>query len=97
MVRAGGFISDKPASAADSLQAAYFRGLLADERVLVAARLHKERAALEALRAADDDSLLLRRAERGVRATESEHRDLDRLIDDLDRRFAAWRFEGSES
>lgn len=94
MVRSGGLIRDKSASEADALQAAYFRGLLSDERVIVAARLKKERARLAALRAANDDPFLLRHAELGVEATEAEHRDLDRLIDDLDRRFMVWKAEG---
>lgn len=88
MIRAGGVTRDRSASDADALQAAYFRGLLADERVIVAARLAKERARLATLRAADDDPFLLRHAELEVDAAEAEHRHLDRLINDLDRRFA---------
>ena len=71
--------SDGAAPAFDSLQAAYFRGVLADRRALTAAEYAKT------------DSLAITRLRREIRQYEAGHRSPDRMIEALDRRFARHR------
>lgn len=85
------------ADAADASQAAYFRGVLADEREQVAASLARSRARLRA--GAEREKVVglrtMARLRTEVRALEAGQRDLDRLIAALDRRFSAlWVREG---
>ncbi|HYZ68888.1 MAG TPA: hypothetical protein VE666_13990 [Mycobacterium sp.] len=85
------------ADAGDALQAAYYRGVLADEREQVAVNLTHSRARLRAC--ADREKVVglraMARLRADVRALENRHRDLDRLIAALDRRFATvWAREG---
>jgi hypothetical protein len=85
------------ADAADASQAAYFRGVLADEREQVADNLARRRARLRAC--AEREKVVgfrtMARLRAEVRALETSHRDLDRLISALDRRFATlWAREG---
>jgi len=78
--------SEKQAS--DSLQAAYFRGALADQRALVAAEIVRQNRTLNGL-STRSDALAISLLRRDIRANEAECRDLDRMIAALDRRFAA--------
>lgn len=78
---------DALAQASDSLQAAYFRGALADQRVLLAADIANQVRKLDFL-STKTDSLAISRLRRRIRASEAEHRDLDRMIAALDRRFS---------
>ena len=73
---------------ADAMQAAYFRGCLADEREEVAAHAAKQRAEM-ASRLQTDRLSSMRRMQAQVRSLEAELRYLDGLIAKLDRRFAA--------
>jgi len=85
------------ASAADASQAAYFRGVLIEERMRVCDDLVRSRARLQeyvdgahvvGLRA-------MARIRSHVRELEAKQREVDRLIAALDRRFAAvWSGEG---
>jgi hypothetical protein len=70
------------------MQAAYFRGCLADERELVAAHAAKQRAEMASRLQAHRLSSM-RRMQAQVRSLEAELRYLDGLIAKLDRRFAA--------
>jgi len=71
----------------DSLQAAYFRGALADQRALLAAEIVTQTRKLSFL-STKADSLAISRLRRQLRASEAQHRDLDRMIEALDRRFS---------
>lgn len=73
---------------ADAMQAAYFRGCLADEREEVAAHAAKQRAEMASRLQADHLSSM-KRMRAQVRSLEAELRYLDGLIAKLDRRFAA--------
>jgi hypothetical protein len=81
-------IDDTETRAFDSLQAAYFRGAMADQRALIAAELIRQNRKLNAL-STRTDALLISRLRREIRANEAECRDLDRMIGALDRRFGA--------
>jgi hypothetical protein len=72
--------------ASDSLQAAYFRGALADRRVLVAAEIVRQTRTMNGL-STKTDALAISRLRRDIRANDAECRDLDRMIAALDRRF----------
>jgi len=72
----------------DSLQAAYFRGALADQRVLITAEIVRQTRILNGL-STRSDALAISLLRRDIRANEAECRDLDRMIAALDRRFAA--------
>lgn len=86
-------VDEDETRASDSLQAAYFRGALADQRVLVAAELMRQNRKLNAL-STRTDALLISTLRREIRANEAESRDLDRMIEALDRRFdARWSSE----
>jgi hypothetical protein len=79
------------ARAADVSQAAYFRGVLADERETATTELAHAR---ERLRAVTEGNQVvgfrgMTRARSRVRELEHQLRELDRLISALDRRFAA--------
>ena len=76
---------DVGAEASDSLQAAYFRGALADQRALLAAEIAKQTRNLGCL-SSRTDSLAISRLRRQIRANEAAHRDLDRMIAAIDRR-----------
>lgn len=73
--------------ASDSLQAAYFRGALADQRALVAAEIARQTRTLNGL-STRSDALAISALRRDIHANEVECRDLDRMIAALDRRFA---------
>ncbi len=79
--------------AADASQAAYFRGLLADQREETMSELARSRARLRD-RTAGEQVIGLRamaRMRSDVREFEAKKRELDRLIGALDRRFSALR------
>jgi hypothetical protein len=85
------------ARAADASQAAYFRGVLADERVQVISNLTRTRMRLRACLEGERVVGLraMARLRSAVRAFEAKQRDLDYLIAALDRRFSAqWAREG---
>ena len=79
---------DAAARASDSLQAAYFRGALADYRAVVAAKLTRQAAKLNAM-SGKADSVAISRMRRQIRENEAEYRNLDSMIDAIDRRFSA--------
>jgi hypothetical protein len=81
---------DGDARASDSLQAAYFRGALADQRALLAAEIAEKTRKLACL-STTTDSLAISRLRRQIRVDESEQRELDRMIAAIDRRFSANR------
>jgi hypothetical protein len=86
-----------PARAADASQAAYFRGVLADERRQVAADLLRRRVHLRACVEGDKVVGLrtMARLRSEIRTLEARQRHLDRLITALDRRFATrWAKRG---
>jgi hypothetical protein len=86
-----------PARAADASQAAYFRGILADERQQVAGDLLRSRVQLRACVEGDKvvGLRIMARLRSEIRTLEAKQRDLDRLITALDRRFAPpWASEG---
>jgi hypothetical protein len=80
---------DVGAHASDSLQAAYFRGALADQRALLAADIAMQTRKLGML-STKTDSLAISRLRRQIRANEAQHRDLDRMIAAIDRRFSQY-------
>ncbi|HJT95246.1 MAG TPA: hypothetical protein VJ777_25490, partial [Mycobacterium sp.] len=81
---------DAQVLASDSLQAAYFRGALADQRALVGAEIARQTRTMSFL-STKTDSLAITRLRRQIRARENEQYDLDRMIAAIDRRFStAW-------
>jgi hypothetical protein len=87
-------VSDAAAGVADSLQAEYFRGLLADERAVVAEMLMQSRARL-ARRLAAGELRGISRSRQEIRLKEADLRHLDRMVDALDGRFAGrWTASG---
>ncbi|TPG35753.1 hypothetical protein [Mycolicibacterium hodleri] len=85
---AAGVDDDDSSMAADAMQAAYFRGTLADERELIAAHAQKHRDEV-ARRIAAGMMSGIPHLRSQVRSHEAELRYLDGLIAKLDRRFAA--------
>ncbi len=79
--------TDAPAHDSDSLQAAYFRAALAEHRALVAAEIARHTDALNAL-TTRSDAVAVSRLRREIRAGEAERRELDRMIEAIDRRYA---------
>jgi hypothetical protein len=79
------------AQGSDSLQAAYFRGALADQRVLLAAHIDRQNRKLQVMTAAGANAMARTRLRRQVRENEAEIRQLDRMIEAIDRRFSASR------
>ncbi|AGB26812.1 hypothetical protein Mycsm_06693 (plasmid) [Mycobacterium sp. JS623] len=77
------------AQGSDSLQAAYFRGALADQRALIAAHMARQSSKLQSMTAAGANELAITRLRRQVRENEAEIRQLDRMIGAIDRRFSA--------
>jgi hypothetical protein len=87
----------KATRAADASQAAYFRGVLADEREQVADTLVRSRKRLRAC--VEGEKVIglraMARMRSDIRALEARHRELDRLIAGLDHRFSSlWALEG---
>jgi hypothetical protein len=72
------------------MQAVYYRGVLADQLVVLAAELAKAHKML-ARRLEHGDLFAINRTQREIRSMEASYRDLDRLISALDRRFGARR------
>jgi hypothetical protein len=77
------------AHASDSLQAEYFRGALVDQRALLAAEIAVQTRKLGFL-STKTDSLAISRLRRQIRTNEAQHRDLDRMIASIDRRFSQY-------
>jgi hypothetical protein len=77
--------------AADASQAAYFRGLLADQREETVSDLERSRTRLRECMAGDQVVGLraMARMRFDVRELEAKTSELDRLIAGLDRRFSA--------
>lgn len=85
------------ARAADASQAAYFRGLLADQREDTSSHLARSHDRLRDSMAGEQVAGLraMARMRSDVRELETKKRELDRLIAALDRRFAAlWSQRG---
>jgi hypothetical protein len=83
--------------AADASQAAYFRGLLADQREDTVSQLERSRARLRECMQAEQVVGLrtMARMRFDVRELEAKKRELDRLMAALDRRFSAlWSRRG---
>jgi hypothetical protein len=82
--------------AADASQAAYFRGLLADQREETVSDLERSRARLRECMEGEQVGLrAMARMRFDVRELEAKKRELDRLIAALDRRFSArWSRRG---
>ena len=80
---------DDGAEVSDSLQAAYFRGALADQRALLGAEIATQTRKLGFL-STKTDSLAISRLRRQIRANEAQHRDLDRMIEAIDHRFSRY-------
>ncbi len=74
--------------ASDSLQAAYFRRELAEQRALVAAEIDRQTRRLNGL-STRTDALAISALRRNIRSNELECRELDRMIAALDRRFSS--------
>jgi len=83
-------VGDTSARAADLKQAVYYRGVLADQRAVLAAELAKAHKRLS-WRLEHADLFAIKRTQCEIRAKEASYRDLDRLISALDRRFGARR------
>lgn len=79
--------NDTPTRASDSLRAAYFRGVLADQRALLAAEIGRQTRKLSFL-SAKTESLAISGLRREIRSKEAEYRDLDRMVEAIDRRFS---------
>jgi hypothetical protein len=77
------------AQGSDSLQAAYFRGALADQRALIAAHVARQNEKLCSMTVAGTNTLAIARLRRQVRQNEAEIRQLDGMIEAIDRRFSA--------
>ena len=74
--------------ASDSLQAAYFREALVDQRALTAAEIMRQTRKLNGM-STRSDALAISQLRRDIRTNDTELRDLDRMIAALDRRIAA--------
>jgi hypothetical protein len=74
--------------ASDSLQAAYFRRALAEQRALITAEILRQNRKLNGL-STRTDALAISRLRRDIRHNESECRDVERMIQALDHRFAS--------
>lgn len=83
-------LADPVVLASNALQAAYFRGALADQRALLRAEIARQNRTLGSM-STKSDALAISRLRREIRGNEVECRDLDRMISALDQRFAeAW-------
>jgi hypothetical protein len=94
MATAGVPTDEAPTRGSDSLQAAYLRGALADHRALIAADIARHSQALNSL-TTRTDALTISRLRREIRACEAERRELDRMIEAIDRRFASVWADGA--
>ncbi|HEX2285151.1 MAG TPA: hypothetical protein VHI10_10080 [Mycobacterium sp.] len=90
MVTTSAPTGDDVTRASDLQQAAYFRGALADHRALIAAEIARQTRKLNAL-STRTDALTITRLRRDIRANEAECRNIDRMIEALDHRFASLR------
>lgn len=74
--------------ASDSLQAAYFRRALVDQRALITTEIVRQTRKLNGL-STRTDAVAISRLRRDIRTNEAECRDVDRMIQALDHRFAS--------
>jgi hypothetical protein len=79
---------DAVAQASDSLQAAYFRGALADQRATITAVIARQNGKLATM-STRLNPLAVSRLRREIRDNESERRHLDDMIEAIDRRFSS--------
>jgi len=79
---------DAAAQASDSLQAAYFRGALADLRATITAVIARQNRKLATM-STKIDPLAVSRLRREIREKEEECRQLDHMIPAIDRRFSS--------
>jgi hypothetical protein len=82
------FTANAEAQASDSLQAAYFRGALADHRATVTAVIARQDRKLAGM-SRKVSSLAVTRLRRQIRENEAECRHLDHMIEPIDRRFSS--------
>ena len=85
-MRRSNVVGDASSRAADTLQATYFRAILADQRTIIAADLVACRAAF-AERVQSENLYALSRLRRELRMKETEQRTLDRMMLALEYRF----------
>jgi hypothetical protein len=79
---------DAAEQASDSLQAAYFRGALADLRATITAVIARQNRKLATM-STKIDPLAVSRLRREIRENEEECRQLDHMIQAIDRRFSS--------
>ena len=79
---------DAAAQASDSLQAAYFRGALADQRATITAAIARQNGKLATM-STKLNPLAVSRLRREIRDNESECLQLDHMIEAIDRRFSS--------
>jgi hypothetical protein len=79
---------DAAAQASDSLQAAYFRGTLADRRAAITAVIARQNGK-HATMSTKINPLAVSRLRREIRENEDECRQLDQMIEAIDRRFSS--------
>jgi hypothetical protein len=81
-------IVDAAAQASDSLQAAYFRGALADLRATITAAIARQNGKLATM-STKINPLAVSRLRREIRENEEECQQLDHMIEAIDRRFSS--------
>jgi hypothetical protein len=79
---------DAAAQASDSLQAAYFRGALADQRATISAVIARQNGKLATM-STKINPLAVSRLRREIRENEDECQQLDHMIEAIDRRFSS--------
>ena len=79
---------DAAAQASDSLQAAYFRGALADLRATISAVIARQNGRLATM-STKINPLAVSRLRREIRENEEECQQLDHMIQAIDRRFSS--------
>jgi hypothetical protein len=77
------------AQGSDCLQAAYFRGELAEQRAMLAVHLARQNKKLQSMAVAGANAFAITRLRRQVRESETEIRQLDRMVEAIDLRFSA--------
>jgi hypothetical protein len=82
------YTADAEALASDALQAAYFRGTLADQRATITAVIARQNDKLVTM-STKMSSLAVSRLRRQLRENEADCRNLDHMIEAIDRRFSS--------
>jgi hypothetical protein len=79
---------DAAAQASDSLQAAYFRGALADLRATISVVIARQNGELATM-STKTNPLAVSRLRREIRENEEECQQIDHMIQAIDRRFSS--------